>query len=308
MIGLITRQEIEKEYIRCVTALNRSGIISILPKSKSSGVLGLDGNEYPLPALENVVKLFSKNKKLIAIKTQQGFKTLQLTPIAIPTLQITDLLKAAIIRHNKEGKIFQTRHSLSEQPIPVHVNNEKQIWFWERLRQAIEKEELVYFPQAYKCNNHHGQTKSEVIDNKHICAFPGWSVGLVENLSKMPLPGQGKTLAGRKQLEIGNSPFEYLMILQKEPYQGESGQTLEDYITKFICHLETTNEVSNDVSDNNALWLLGNYLKISYAELVPTARWHRSIGRLRLDMHRTRNKKCTMSWGCSTIVRLPGQI
>lgn len=302
------KKEIEKEYTQCATALKRSGIISILPKSKSSGVLGLDGNEYPLPTQEKVVKLFSKNKKLIDLKVQQGFKTLQLTPIAIPTLQLTDLLRATIIRHNNEGKIFQTRHSSSDRLIPVRVNKEKQIWFWERLRQAIEKEELVYFPQEYKCNNHHGQTKSEVIDNKHICAFPGWSVGLVENLSKMPLPGQGKTLAGRKQLEIGNSPFEYLMTLQMKPYQGETGQTLEDFITKFLCNLESTNEVSNDVSDNNALWLLGNYLKISYAELVPTGRWHRSVGRLRLDMHRTRNKECTKSWGCSTIVRLPGQI
>jgi len=31
---------IEREYIRCVTALNRSGILTLLPKSESIGVRG----------------------------------------------------------------------------------------------------------------------------------------------------------------------------------------------------------------------------------------------------------------------------
>jgi hypothetical protein len=80
--------------------------------------------------------------------------------------------------------------------------------------------------------------------------------------------------------------------------------SLEDFITKFLTHLETTNEASNDVNDNNALWCLGQYLKITYAALVPTGRWIRDVGRVRLDMHRTNNKLCTKSWGVSSTVRL----
>jgi hypothetical protein len=129
-------------------------------------------------------------------------------------------------------------------------------------------------------------------------------VGLVESLPIMPQQGQGKTLWGRRQLEIGYSPREYLQILQTEAYRGETGKTLEDFITKFLIHLETTNEVSNDVNDKNALWCLGQYLKITYAELVPTGRWYRDVGRARLDMHRTGNKLCTKSWGGSSTVRL----
>ena len=48
-------------------------------------------------------------------------------------------------------------------------------------------------------------------------------------------------------------------------------------------------KVGHDVGDNNALWCLGQYMKISYTELVPTGRWHRDVGRVRLDMHRTGN-------------------
>ena len=80
-------------------------------------------------------------------------------------------------------------------------------------------------------------------------------------------------------------------------YLGETGKTLEDFLTKFLTRLETTNEISNDVNDNNALWCLGQYLKVPYAELVPTGRWIRNVGRARLDMHRTGNKLCTKSWG-----------
>ena len=42
---------VEREYARCVTALNRTGILTLLPKSESIGVIGIDGKEYPIPTL-----------------------------------------------------------------------------------------------------------------------------------------------------------------------------------------------------------------------------------------------------------------
>jgi hypothetical protein len=140
--------------------------------------------------------------------------------------------------------------------------------------------------------------------NGSICACPGWSVGLVESSPIMPKPGYGKILGGRKQLEVGGSPREYLNVLHMPEYQGETGKTIEDFIIEFLIRLETTGEISNDVQDNNALWCLGQFLKVTYAELVPTGRWFREVGRVRLDMHRTGNKTCTSSWGVSTVVRL----
>jgi hypothetical protein len=49
-------------------------------------------------------------------------------------------------------------------------------------------------------------------------------------------------------------------------------------------------------------YFLAQYLKISYAELVPTGCWHRAVGRVRLDMHRTGNKQCTKNWGATYTV------
>ncbi len=111
-------------------------------------------------------------------------------------------MKAAILQHATEGKMYQTRRSPSDPFIPVRVNTEKHVWIWDTLRQALDTDELVYFPQEY------------------------------------------------------------------------------------------------------SRWCLGQYLKVTYAELVPTGRWHRDVGRARLDMHRTGNKLCTKSWGGSSTVRL----
>jgi hypothetical protein len=294
---------VEREYARCVTALNNTGILTLLLKSESIGVFGIDGKEYPLPTQEQVAGLFAHNRELVGRKVPQGFDRLELTPMAMPTPLLIDRMKVAILKHAAEGKIYQTRRSPSDPLLPVRINTEKTVWIWDTLRQALDTDELVYFPQEYS-GNHRGQTKSEVVTDGRICAVPGWSVGLVERLPIMPGQDQGETLGGRRQLETGSSPREYLQTLQSQPYCGETGKTLEEFTTKFLTNLETTNEISNDVHDNNALWCLGQYLKVTYAELVPTGRWYRDVGRARLDMHRTRNKLCTKSWGGSSTVRL----
>ena len=64
---------VEREYARCVTALNRTGILTLLPKSESIGVIGIDGKEYPIPTQEQVVELFDYNRELVGRKVPQGF-------------------------------------------------------------------------------------------------------------------------------------------------------------------------------------------------------------------------------------------
>ena len=299
---------VEREYECCIDALYFTGVITVFPGSKTRGIIGIDGRKYPVPTLEQVKKIFDHSRELTDRKVLQGFSQLRLTPLAMPVQELSDRLKNAILSHNEDSNIYQTRHSSSFPLIPVRVNAKKQVWIWDTLRKVLDSGELVYFPGEYSLN-HYGLTKPEVIKNNLFCAIPGWSVGLAEGLPVLPQPGQGTSFENRKQIEIGHSPREYLQLLQTEAYQGETGKTLEDFITDFIIRLETTGEVSNDRYDNNALWLLGNY--IEYVEqlksdLIPTAWWHRNFGRVRLDAHRPGNKLCTRSWGVSTIVRLPG--
>jgi len=172
-ISPIEKITVEKEYTRCVTALNRIGILTFLPNSESFGVIGIEGIEYPLPTLEQVVEIFDHNRELVTRKVPQGFDRLELTPMAMPASLLIDGLKAAILKCEAAGKIYQTRPSHSDPLIPVRVNIEKHVWIWDTLRQTLDTDELVYFPQEYSYN-HHGQTKSEVVNNGRICAVQGW--------------------------------------------------------------------------------------------------------------------------------------
>jgi hypothetical protein len=300
-----TTISLQGEYADRVAMLSAGGILTPLHGPERPGTIGSDGREFPLPTLEQVEDLFRSNDELVREKHAQGFDRLELTPMAMPLPALIELLRAVILKRSLEGGVFQTRRSSMDALVPVRVNSERQVWVWETLRQAFETGDLVYFPKELS-NDHQGMTKKETIDEKSICAFPGWSIGLTESAPFMPRSGQRTILGGRERPEIGHSPNEYMSMLKDGPYRGETGNTLEDFIVRSICRLEATGEVSNDVSDDNALWCLGQYLRIPYAQVVPTGRWHRSIGRVRLDMHRTNNKQCAKSWGATTVVRLSG--
>ncbi|MGA2112904.1 MAG: hypothetical protein ABSG98_12280 [Anaerolineales bacterium] len=239
--------------------MSRTALLTLLPKSESTGVIGLDGNECPLPTQEQVAELFSHPGELVGAKVAQGFDGLELTPLATPISLLMEQLKAAIFKEATEGRMYQTRRSPSDPGIPVRISSEKQVWIWESLKRALDTDEPVHFPHE-DSSHHRGQTKLEARNKPHICAVPGGSMGWVESLPNLPQPGRGKTLGGGRQLEIGSSPREFLQTLETQPYEGETGKTLENIIASFLTRLETTNERSHDRHDDSALWLLGHYV------------------------------------------------
>jgi hypothetical protein len=283
----------EQEYESIIAALQKSGVMTILPMSRLLGVTGIDGKEYPAPTCHQVSEILAHNNSFIEKKMQQGFTRLQITPIAAPASRLIDCITNSLIRHAAEGKLYQTRQGESSVDIPVQLNKKEAIWMWSRIRQILDTPNLVYFPREYNPYNHQGFTKEEATQNKLLCAVPGWSVGLIESGTIMPQPGQGKTLAGRKQLEGVLHPREFLQILNSIPYQGETGWVLEDFLAYFITQLETTNRVSHDRTDGNALWLLGTYVPDMerMPNLVLVGYWSRGVGRkLYLTSHRTGNR------------------
>jgi hypothetical protein len=125
--------------------------------------------------------------------------------------------------------------------------------------------------------------------------------------------GQGKTIAGRKQLEGYSTPHDYLRTLSTPTYQGETGWAIEDFLTNFIIQLEMTNQVSHDRYDSNALWLLGSYVPNSgfslrsdsgrawgVRNLVPVGYWARV--RMEINAHRSANR--LKGWVARSMVRL----
>jgi hypothetical protein len=295
----------EKEYARTITALNRSGILTLLPRSEGLGVIGIDGKEYPVPAQKQLQEVFTHNAELVDRKMRQGFTQLQLTPIAMPTLQLIDRVISAVLKHATAGNIIQTKHSPTDADIPVRVNPGKPLWIWDMVLQVMDTPHLIYFPQAYTDRDHQGLTKEEVIQETSLCAVPGWSVGLVEPIPIMPQQGKSKIIGGRRQLEACSAPNDYLRTLTTPTYQGETGWTPEDFLTNFATQLETTNQVSHDRYDANALWLLGSYipyLGIGLGRLVPVGYWARVRKGMDISAHRSGNR--LIGWVARSMVRL----
>jgi len=299
--------KIHEAILPALAILGVTGILSPLPHAESFGVIGIDGKEYPAPTQEQLQEVFTRNKELIDKKTRQGFTQLQLTPIAMPISQLIDRAETTVLRHAAAGKIIQTKQNSTDADIPVRVNTGEQIWIWDMVRQAVDTPNLVYFPQVYTDRNHQGLTKEEVMQKTRLCAVPGWSVGLIEPIPIMPQQGQGKVIGGRKQLEAYSTPRDYLRTLSTSTYQGETGWTPEDFLTHFITQLETTNQVSHDRYDSNALWLLGSYMpnleRNGLKSLVPVGYWARDAGRkMHLSAHRSGNR--LRGWVARSVVRL----
>jgi hypothetical protein len=285
---------LEEEYARATTALDRTGIVTLLPRSESPGVIGIDGAEYPVPTQQQLQDVFAHNGELVAKKVQQGFTQLLLTPMAMRTSQLVDRVASAVLEHATAGGIIQTKRNPADADIPVRANTGKPPWIWDRVRQALDTPGLVYFPPSYTAIDYQGLTKEEVMRDRRLCAVPGWSVGLVEPVPVMPRQGEGKVVAGRRQLEAGSTPHEYLGLLNTSTYDGETGWTPEDFLTHFVTQLETTGQVSHARYDGNALWLLGSYIPNSdrrgLVNMVLVGCWGSNRGRIYLSAHRSRNR------------------
>ena len=74
--GMGSSYSVERECVRCVTSLNRTGILTYLPVS-SIGVPGTMRKEDPVPTRDLVSALFSHNGELVRRKVHQGFDRLE---------------------------------------------------------------------------------------------------------------------------------------------------------------------------------------------------------------------------------------
>lgn len=294
-----SEHHIEGEYRRNLIALNRTGILSILPDSERLGVIGVDGREYPVPTEQEVKDVFDRNGELVKTKEAQGFTRLQITPIVAPIPLLIARAEKKILKYAQEGKIFQTKHSVQNQDVAIQVDTSEPVWVWNRVKEAIIADEIVYFPHQLE-GNHKGKSKSEIINNPKICAIPGWSVGLVEDTAILPQQGQGKTVNGRKQFETNLTPKDYLKTLQGSSYQGETGWTYEDFLTDFMVNLQNTNQVSHESYENSAVWLVGSYLPSSAS--VPGGAWARGSGQLGVRAADPDGRRGY--WGVRSTVRL----
>jgi hypothetical protein len=255
------------------------------------GIVGIDQKAYPFPTLEQIKKELSKDKEL-KIKMEQGLIRLGIAPFALPIAKLIQAVEQAIKKHYvgmpdpqdptkriadpQKTKLFATKRDLNdpnEPLIPLELDENQPLWVWDKYQNADTDGTLVYFSKQFDQTNHQGRTKQEILQIQ--TAFPGYLVTLQEVNPNIPRENQGQTKNNRKQLETNKTPSEYLQKLQTDPqYQKESGATPEEWLMRFLTHLEKTNQVVDDYQGNgSAAYNLAGYFPASGS--VSSAFWCR---------------------------------
>lgn len=293
----LERLRIKEQWEAQVRTLDKLGILEIFPESKDLGIRGVDGKEYPVPTAEAIEARLAANQELVARKMEQGFTKMLIVPFGYPLDKLVDKYRKAILRHHKEGKLLATKEGPSDPDEPLELNEGEPVYAWSEYQDADRNGKLIYNPQSFK-GSHGGKTKAEILQIPESA----WQIVLLEDMPNIPRAGRGKTIEGRKQVEAGKSPEEYLELLRKEKaYKGEEGLTPEADLLYALTKLEETNQVANDYQGKGSIsYQLGAFFPSSGD--VPSSFWSRYLRRAYLDWNGPSHR--SVSFGARLAVRV----
>ncbi len=278
---------LKEQYTSQVSLLEQVGIL------KDGAILGIDGNIYPIPTLEQIAARIFERRETLRTKHDQGFTKLLLVPFGMSLDTLQETLKQFLLGYKKDHPIFD-------------LDTNEPLWTWSDYQRADigDSPKLVYHPQSFTQQGHGGKTKMEILKTNYKLPtpiptqspLPGWTIHLLQpsdpsdlhspGFASIPRRGQG-TLQGdenpRFPLEANKTPNEYLSILKKaqdnpnHPYSQESGMTPEDWIIAFITHLTEMGKPLDDslnlINTECYCQLIGAFFHFS--AFVPGACWSR---------------------------------
>jgi len=296
---------LKEQYDFQVSLLEQVGIL------KEGAILGIDGNTYPIPTLEQIASRLFERRETLETKHDQGFTKLLLVPFGMSLDALRETFEQFLLKYKRDNPSFD-------------LNMDDPLCTWSIYQGADmgDSPKLVYEPQSFTKEGHGGKTKMEILkeqaQGRWTPAFagvvgektlgtPGWTVHLLQpsdpfnphspGFSSIPRKGQGTQqgdLVPRPSLEAWKSPNEYLSIFQNaqgdkdSPYHGETGMTPEDWITAFMIHLSETgkplDDEGNPTNKECISYLTGAFF-LSSAD-VPFAYWfrgNRQVGFSRRD-------------------------
>jgi hypothetical protein len=238
-------KDLPDQYQKKAQILNKVGVVQIISDDRI-GIIGFNGKEYPFPEFKTIQDKVKENSEFFETKFKQGFTELEIVPFALPISRLIEILKIQLLSHEREDKLFKARKNKTDPREPFELNKNHPVFLVEEYRSAETNGNFVYAPREFT-DNHQGKTKEEELQTLEKSGLPGYLIVLREKNTNISRKNQGIILGGRKPLETNLTPKKYLEILITDPvYQGESGQTIEEWLTQFITHLEETNEVLDD--------------------------------------------------------------
>ncbi len=273
----LPQKELKEQYEGQKEILERVGILEQFANGEM-GIKGIDNKEYSFPSYAEIVHRMRENKEVLGTKIEQGFNQLLISPLGMKLDDLIEKYRQVILKHYKEGKLLATKENPSDSEKYLKLNENNPVWTLSEYLNADVNGRMVYYPEKF--SEKQGKTKQEVLS-----VHGAWNILLLEDLPNIPKEKKGKEIKGRKQLETGKTPNQYLEMLKKDShYQNEIGMTLEDQITYAIKYLEQTSQVIDDCNGNGSVsYQLGAYFPTDDGGLIPDFCLHSGNQRVRMD-------------------------
>jgi len=285
---------LKEQYTAQCHLLKEAGILN-----EHNAIAGIDGEEYPLPTLEEIAQRLFDHRELLEMKRDQGFTKLLLVPFGMSLRSLRDVFRRFLFDYKKNHKMFGRK-------IPTRPNNSDRS-DWEPLGSLLLVDEkmdtgnspdIVYHPRSFLKGEQQGETKLQILTRQKRdpdITTPGWKILLLQpsrpldqtsGIAPIPRENQGKS-QGRKNprhdIETGKTAEHYLSLLldaqgnQYSHRRGESGMTPEDWILAFMTHLQETGQSLDNPHDgiNSSCNLIGScFLTSSTGGTVLDAGWN----------------------------------
>jgi hypothetical protein len=287
-----THYRLTEQYTSQVSLLEQVGIL------KDGHIEGIDGERYPVPTLEQIAERIFERREELSPKHDQGFTKLLLVPFGMSLDTLMDTFKHFLLSYKQQHPDFE-------------LNTDEPLWAWDDYKKADTATSpdgspfLVYHPTSFDPDNHQGKSKAQILEEQfqNPSSFPGWTIHLFQpsnpkdpnspGIALIPREGKGTSYGqdpsfpldlstpSRPDLEAGQSPEEYLSVLQSShnnpdsSYHLETGLTPEDWIIAFITHLqETGKHLDNfELGTQSSCFLIGVLFPSCIISIVPSAYW-----------------------------------
>jgi len=271
---------LREQYAAQVVLIEQLGIL------EGGAILGIDGNNYPLPTLEQIAQRLYEQREKLKTKHEQGFTKLLLVPFGMSLHALFTMFKRFLLDYEEAHADF-------------HLDVDNPFYQWEKYDGADFGgfPYLVYNPKSFDKDNHQGQAKIEILEAQTAdpdTTAPGWRIHLFQPQDPADLhsPGFARISQGgeandygeelpRFDIKAGLSPIRFLDSVLSfrdnpdSPYHSESGMTPEDWMFAFMTHVTETGQPLDNYQNNKDSrdFLLGAFFPFSAD--VPCAYWDR---------------------------------
>src|SRR3989339_1503814 len=137
---------LREQYTSQFNLLKEAGIL------KEGVILGIDGNTYPIPTLEQIASRLFERRETLETKHDQGFTKLLLVPFGMSLDTLRKTLKQFLLKYKKDNPTF-------------NLDTNQPLWTWEGYQGADmgDSPDLVYEPRSFDEKDHQGKTKAQIL-------------------------------------------------------------------------------------------------------------------------------------------------